>query len=52
MGGDFDHYPTFLEMEKSRGKPPNPLKFNTTWLEEEYFIILVKEKWVLFDGTL
>jgi len=32
-------------------KSPSPFKFNPTWLEEEYFVNLVKEKWVPYDGS-
>ena len=48
-GGDFDHFPIFLEVARGSQKPPSPFKFNFEWLKEAIFINLVKENWRPFD---
>jgi hypothetical protein len=45
VGGEYDHYPIFLEVAKGRRKPACPFKFNLEWLKEESFIDMVKEQW-------
>jgi hypothetical protein len=45
-GGESDHHPIFLEVAGRPKKPASPFKFNSSWLQEEDFLNLVKEIWV------
>ena len=49
LGGELDHMPIFLEIAKDGRKALSPLKFNTNWLEEEDYLIIIKESWVNFN---
>ena len=42
IGGESNHFPVFLHMEREECKPPSPFKFNYGWLENEDFVKLVK----------
>ena len=46
LGGLLDHSPIFLELKDGPNKPPCPLKFNKTWLQDESFIALITDGWV------
>ena len=47
-GGLLDHSPIFLELRDGPNKPPCPLKFNKTWLQDERFLALITEGWVIY----
>eukprot|EP01018_Ginkgo_biloba_P004985 Gb_28741 [translate_table: standard] len=51
VGGDFDHFPFFLELAYPGRKPPSPFKFNSAWLGEEAFKQKLKDIWVTFDES-
>eukprot|EP00253_Pinus_taeda_P036400 PITA_36400 len=44
-GGNSDHFPILMELQKPPLKPAPPFKFNASWLQEESFNILFKEYW-------
>lgn len=52
VGGESGHLPIMFYIAKEDRKPPSPFKFNSTWLEDEEILNLVKEKWKSFDDTL
>lgn len=45
-GGYSYHSPIFLEIEDANFKPGSPFKFNASWLNEEYFLVIVRENWI------
>jgi hypothetical protein len=50
-GGEFDHFPIFLELVGVLKNPASLFKFNSAWLKEESFQNLVKEVWAPLDHT-
>ena len=48
-GGHSDLFPIFLEFKNGPVKPPSPLKFNKTWLNDEGFVNLISSNWIPFD---
>ena len=48
-GGKLDHLTIFLELKNGPVKQPSSLKFNKTWLNDDYFLSLIFSKWILFD---
>jgi hypothetical protein len=42
-GGILNHLPVLLELTKEDKKSIAPLKFNHTWIMEEYYIKMVEE---------
>ena len=48
-GGLSDHFPILLEFKYGPIKPPSPLKFNKTWLNDEGFVNLISTNWIPFD---
>ena len=48
-GGHSYHFPIFLEFKNGPVKPPSPLKFNKTWLNDEGFVNLISTNWIPFD---
>ena len=51
-GGRSDHLPIFLEFRNGPKKPPSPLKFNKTWLEDESFHELILSNWKPFNPEI
>jgi hypothetical protein len=51
-GGISYHCPIFLEIRKGSNKPPSPFKFNRTWLTDDSFTKLVREKWSPFSQEI
>jgi len=49
FGGMSDHYPTILEYKHRSKKPTNPFKFKKNWLEDDSFLVLLKENWIPFQ---
>jgi hypothetical protein len=50
-GGESSHFSILLEMGKVGKKPPNPFKFNPSWLENEVFINIVKENQISLKSS-
>lgn len=48
---DYDHQPVFLEFSGGSRKPANPFKFNHYWLNDESFVVLLKEGWTIQDDN-
>lgn len=44
-----DYLPLLMQIEKEDNKPPEPFKFNDTWLEEEWFRNLVIQSWKKYE---
>jgi hypothetical protein len=49
LGGVSDHSPILFEMAPDPKKPPIHLKFNSTWKEDQGYLDLVKDSWVLHN---
>eukprot|EP01018_Ginkgo_biloba_P025951 Gb_32714 [translate_table: standard] len=43
--GDYDHFPTVLELVEVGKRPSSPFNFNPGWLEEDEFIQLARDLW-------
>ena len=48
-GGHSDHFPIFLEFKNGPVKPPSPLKFNKTWINDEGFVNLISNRCIPYD---
>ena len=51
-GGNSDHFPIFFEIKKGPTNPPNSMKYNKTWLQDDSFKTLFLELWRSFDENL
>ena len=51
-GGDSDHNPLFMQLLYKYPRPRSPFKFNAFWLEDEYFVSLLKSSWTFFSDNL
>ena len=55
IGGISDHSPILLELKGPFRKSPAPFKFNSSWLKEEDYNLLVADLWrhaLDVDGNL
>jgi len=51
VGGDSNHFPIFFGDGIDREKNPKSIQISSSWLEEEHFVSLIKEKCVPFNGS-
>ena len=52
VGGESNHLPIFLELQRGLKKLANPFKFCASWLKDEVFIQLLQNSWApyKFEG--
>jgi hypothetical protein len=44
-----DQHPIFIDLDQNDQKLETLFKFNSRWLEEEEFMVLIKDTWKTFD---
>jgi len=43
LRGELDHFIVFMELASLGRKPPNPFKYNSSWLKEGDFVNMLKK---------